>query len=48
MEIIGSFFNILNHAEFNTPTTSITSSTFGQISGTADPRIIQFTARLTF
>ena len=48
MEIIGNFFNILNHAEFNNPTVSITSSTFGQISATADPRIIQFTARLTF
>jgi outer membrane receptor protein involved in Fe transport len=48
LEIIGNFFNILNQAEFNTPTTTITSSTFGQISGTADPRIIQFTARLTF
>jgi outer membrane receptor protein involved in Fe transport len=48
LDIIGSFFNIVNHAQFNNPTVSITSSTFGQISGTADPRIIQFTARLTF
>jgi hypothetical protein len=48
LEIIGNFFNILNNAQFNNPTVSITSSTFGQISATADPRIIQFTARLTF
>jgi len=47
LDIIGSFFNIVNQAQFSDPTTSITSSTFGQISGTADPRIIQFTARLT-
>jgi hypothetical protein len=47
-EIIGNFFNALNHAEFNNPQTSITNSTFGQISATGDPRIIQVAARLTF
>jgi hypothetical protein len=48
IEIIGNFFNILNHTEFANPSTSITSSTFGQISSTADPRILQLAARLTF
>ncbi|MDQ6760775.1 MAG: TonB-dependent receptor, partial [Acidobacteriota bacterium] len=47
-EIRGEFFNLLNHTEFNNPTTSITSSIFGQISSTADPRIIQLAARFTF
>src|SRR5260370_33160632 len=41
LDIQADFFNALNHAEFNTPNTTITRGTFGQISGTADPRIIQ-------
>jgi outer membrane receptor protein involved in Fe transport len=48
LEIIGNFFNVLNHTEFNNPSVTITSGTFGQISGTADPRILQLAARLTF
>jgi hypothetical protein len=48
LEIIGNFFNVLNHTEFANPTTSVTSSTFGQVSTTADPRILQLAARLTF
>jgi hypothetical protein len=48
IEIIGNAFNVLNHTEFANPTTSVTSSTFGQISTTADPRILQLAARLTF
>jgi hypothetical protein len=48
LEIIGNFFNVLNHTEFANPSTSVTSSTFGQISTTADPRILQLAARLTF
>ncbi len=48
MEIRADFFNLLNHPEWNNPSTSITSSLFGQISGTADPRIIQLAARFTF
>ncbi len=47
-EIRADFFNILNHAEFVNPSTSIGSSTFGQISNTFDPRIIQLAGRLTF
>jgi hypothetical protein len=48
LEIRADFFNILNHAEFNNPSTSIGSSTFGQISNTNDPRIIQLAGRFTF
>ena len=47
-EFRGEFFNIFNHAQFNTPSTNISSSLFGQITGTADPRIIQFALRLIF
>jgi outer membrane receptor protein involved in Fe transport len=42
------FFNILNHAEFTNPDTNITSGTFGQITDTYDPRIIQLALRLKF
>ena len=53
MEIRADFFNILNHPEWQNPSTTITSPTFGQISGTGtstDPaaRVIQLAARLTF
>lgn len=48
MEFRAEFFNILNHAEFGSPNTIRTSSQFGQISTTADPRIIQFAIRFTF
>jgi hypothetical protein len=48
LEIRGDFFNIFNHAEFNNPITNISSSQFGQVIGTADPRIIQLAVRFSF
>jgi len=48
LEIIGNAFNVLNHTEFANPSTSVTSTTFAQVSSTADPRILQLAARLTF
>jgi Carboxypeptidase regulatory-like domain/TonB-dependent Receptor Plug Domain len=48
LELRGEFFNVFNHTEFNNPSTSITSGSFGQISGTADPRIIQIAGRISF
>ncbi len=48
MELRAEFFNLFNHAEFNDPVTSITSSNFGQIISTAPPRIIQFAAKFSF
>jgi outer membrane receptor protein involved in Fe transport len=48
LELRADFFNVLNHAEFNNPDTNITSTTFGQVLSTADPREIQFAARFTF
>ncbi len=42
-------FNIANHAEFRPPaSSSFASGTFGQISGTYDPRILQLALRLKF
>src|SRR6185437_10765751 len=37
LELRGDAFNILNHTQFRNPDTTITSSTFGQISTTYDP-----------
>ena len=48
LEIRADFFNVLNHTEFDNPSTSIGSSFFGQVTSTGDPRIIQLAARLTF
>lgn len=48
------FFNVLNHPNFDNPTTTETSSTFGRITsaGVQDPRLtsrqIQFALRLVF
>jgi outer membrane receptor protein involved in Fe transport len=42
------FFNLLNHAEFSDPNTTITNAEFGQISSTAQPRVIQMALRLSF
>ncbi len=42
-------FNIFNHAEFRPPADrSVSSGTFGQITGTYDPRILQLALRLVF
>lgn len=41
-------FNIFNHTEFLNPDTNPNSGTFGQITTTADPRILQLALRLTF
>jgi hypothetical protein len=48
LELRFEFFNVFNLVEFSNPDTNILSSTFGQILTTADPRIIQIAARLTF
>ena len=48
LEIRGDFFNIFNHTEFNNPVTNISSAQFGQVIGTAAPRIIQLAARFSF
>jgi len=48
LEIRGDFFNLFNNTQFGAPNTTITSGTFGQISTTGDPRIIQLSARFTF
>jgi hypothetical protein len=44
-------FNVFNHTEFRPPSASsnsFASGTFGQITGTYDPRILQLALKLTF
>ena len=48
LKINADMFNALNHAEFVDPSTTITSSLFGQITNTFDPRIIQLSGRIEF
>ena len=47
-ELRGDFFNIINHANWNNPTVSITSAQFGQITTFGSPRIIQVAAKFLF
>ena len=42
------FFNLLNHANFNPPTSTLSSASFGKIQSAADPRILQFALKFTF
>ncbi|HTM47332.1 MAG TPA: carboxypeptidase regulatory-like domain-containing protein [Bryobacteraceae bacterium] len=49
VEFRASFFNLFNHANFSNPSSSLTSPTFGQLTGTTgDPRIIEFGLKLYF
>ncbi len=41
-------FNVFNHAEFQNPSQNINSSTFGQVTDTYDPRILQVALRFEF
>jgi len=48
VEMRADCFNLLNHAEFRSPDTNLTSPTFGQVLSTYSPRIIQLSLRLSF
>jgi len=47
-EVIGEFFNVFNHAQFRNPDLNFNSGTFGIISQTYDPRIIQLALKVYF
>ncbi|HVY95103.1 MAG TPA: TonB-dependent receptor [Bryobacteraceae bacterium] len=47
-ELRGDFFNIMNHANWGSPATGLTSSTFGQITSFGDPRLIQLSMKFFF
>jgi len=48
LHVRADFFNIMNHANWNGPSTGITSSTFGQITSFGGPRLIQLALKLNF
>ncbi|HTP36613.1 MAG TPA: hypothetical protein VMJ75_30765, partial [Candidatus Acidoferrales bacterium] len=48
VEVRADFFNIMNHANWNNPTTNITSGTFGEVTSFGAPRIIQMALKLYF
>jgi len=48
VEIRAEAFNIFNHTQFLNPDTNPDNSTFGQISSTYDPRILQLGVRIKF
>ena len=41
-------FNAFNHTNYNAINTSMSSSTFGQVTGARDPRIVQLAAKINF
>jgi hypothetical protein len=47
-EFRADFFNVLNHTQFFEADNNIANGTFGQVSQTWDPRIIQLALRVTF
>jgi outer membrane receptor protein involved in Fe transport len=48
LELRGDAFNVLNHTEFETPNLTASTDSFGQISTTYDPRILQIALHLQF
>ncbi len=48
LEVRGEFFNIMNHANWNGPSSAINSATFGEITGFGGPRLIQLSMKLYF
>jgi hypothetical protein len=48
VELRGEFFNVFNHAQFDTPSGLINSSTFGVVTSANDPRIGQVAAKFEF
>ena len=41
-------FNVVNHVNYNPPTTALNSANFGRILGAGDPRIMQFALKVDF
>ncbi len=48
LETRGEFFNIMNHANWNGPSSAVNSATFGQITTFGSPRLIQLSMKLYF
>src|SRR5262249_48196340 len=48
LQFRAEFFNIFNHANFNTPNANISAAAFGSINGAGDPRIGQLALKIIF
>jgi outer membrane receptor protein involved in Fe transport len=48
LQLRADTFNALNHVNYSGPSTSITSATFGEISGAGGMRVVQLNGRLTW
>ncbi|HEV2991308.1 MAG TPA: hypothetical protein VG759_22910, partial [Candidatus Angelobacter sp.] len=48
IELRAEAFNVFNHTQFLNPDTNPDNATFGQISSTYDPRILQLGVRIKF
>jgi hypothetical protein len=48
VEFRAEAFNTFNHTNPNNPTTTLSSTNYGKITGAADPRILELAARLKF
>jgi hypothetical protein len=48
IQVRGEVFNVLNHTNFNAPTTVFGNPNFGKILGARDPRQIQLGAKIVF
>lgn len=46
LQFRAEFFNVLNHTQLGQPVASLVNQRFGQITAAADPRILQFAAKL--
>ena len=48
VQIRGDLFNAFNHTQWEAPSENLTSTTYGQITSTRDPRIVQLSLRVSF
>jgi hypothetical protein len=46
LQLRGEFFNAFNQVNFNSPNTTLSSSTFGRITGAGSGRVIQLAAKV--
>lgn len=48
LQLRGSLYNALNHANLGTPNATLTSSAFGRITSATDPRVVELSLRVVF